>query len=274
MRLTPRQVRLVKEAVSRHFGAQAHVWAFGSRVDDSRRGGDFDFYVETDLVDADEIFDRKLEPLAELHATSDFEGEKIRHPDQIRATRSLPAHLLHCAAGGYPPVRTIEELRAALNECEHHGTVLREARAEIGTNRFSAESVEQIASATLRLLDQSAYRFGKLQDRLGLRVLPAILDLSEEPLPESTPFAEKPQRLERLGAIPSAHEWRVLRELRNQLAHEYADAPALKAAALNRLVDGVDRLLAICQHLLDYSAKRGWSTAHARDVPPSARDKT
>ncbi|MFZ0257320.1 MAG: nucleotidyltransferase domain-containing protein [Gammaproteobacteria bacterium] len=77
MRLTQAQIRLVKDAVARHFGATARVFLFGSRLDDARRGGDFDFYVETDLNDPKTVIDRKLELLAELHATPAFEGEKI-----------------------------------------------------------------------------------------------------------------------------------------------------------------------------------------------------
>ena len=77
MRLTPSQTKLVKEAVTRHFGTQAKIWVFGSRTDDSRRGGDFDFHVETDLDDPAEVIDRKLGLLAQLHASPDFEGEKI-----------------------------------------------------------------------------------------------------------------------------------------------------------------------------------------------------
>jgi len=77
MRLTETQIRLVKEAVTQHLGPAARVWLFGSRIDDSRRGGDFDFYVETDLDDPAEVIDRKLELLAQLHATPDFEGEKV-----------------------------------------------------------------------------------------------------------------------------------------------------------------------------------------------------
>ncbi|WP_200238756.1 hypothetical protein [Thiohalocapsa halophila] len=127
--------------------------------------------------------------------------------------------------------------------------MLREAREEIGATHFTAATVQHLTSDRLRILDQLAYRFGKLQDTLGLRVLPGILDLSEEPFLDATPFAQKLQRLERLGAIPSVDQWRLLRELRNQLAHEYIDAPSLKAAALTRFITGVEDMLTVWRHV-------------------------
>ncbi len=45
--------------------------------DNDRRGGDFDFYIETDLTDADLLFDRKLKLLVDLHASPAFADEKI-----------------------------------------------------------------------------------------------------------------------------------------------------------------------------------------------------
>jgi predicted nucleotidyltransferase len=77
MRLSARQVQTIKTAVVRHFGPATRVWVFGSRVDDKARGGDYDFYLETDLSDPDEIIARKLKLLADLHASPDFEDEKI-----------------------------------------------------------------------------------------------------------------------------------------------------------------------------------------------------
>ena len=47
MRLTPTQHKHILQATHQNFGADATVWLFGSRVDDARRGGDVDLYVET-----------------------------------------------------------------------------------------------------------------------------------------------------------------------------------------------------------------------------------
>jgi predicted nucleotidyltransferase len=46
MRLTPEQAAIIRSAAAEVFGSDARVWLFGSRVDDSKRGGDIDLYVE------------------------------------------------------------------------------------------------------------------------------------------------------------------------------------------------------------------------------------
>jgi len=53
MRLTPAQIERIRSAVADLVGAQATVRLFGSRLDDSARGGDVDLLVEV------------VEPLAE-----------------------------------------------------------------------------------------------------------------------------------------------------------------------------------------------------------------
>ncbi len=133
---------------------------------------------------------------------------------------------------------------AALAECGLHASVLSEAAHNLPA-AFAADQVAAIGVEQRRLLDQAAYRFMKLQDTLGEKVLPAILDLTMDPLPPEASFAERLQRLERLGAIPSATGWRQLREVRNSLAHEYPDHPELQAAALTRFVRGLADCLAL-----------------------------
>ena len=55
MRLTDQQRAIIRATVAETFGARADVWLFGSRVDDSKRGGDIDLLIETDQVDVDAI---------------------------------------------------------------------------------------------------------------------------------------------------------------------------------------------------------------------------
>lgn len=105
---------------------------------------------------------------------------------------------------------------------------------ELGDICFTTDSVVAIPREVRRLLDRLAYRFAKLQDTLGERCLSGISSLTEEPLAPTAAFAEKLQRLERLWAISSAESWRELREIRNQIAHEYIDQPPMKGASLNR----------------------------------------
>ena len=48
MRLTTEQTDLIKKAANRVLGVPSRIWLFGSRADDTRRGGDIDLLVETD----------------------------------------------------------------------------------------------------------------------------------------------------------------------------------------------------------------------------------
>lgn len=50
MRMSTEQAELAVRVIRKYF-ADAAVWLFGSRVDDSRKGGDFDFYIETAQTD-------------------------------------------------------------------------------------------------------------------------------------------------------------------------------------------------------------------------------
>lgn len=47
MRLNAYQTELILSTVRRHFGAGASVAVFGSRLDDTARGGDVDLLVDT-----------------------------------------------------------------------------------------------------------------------------------------------------------------------------------------------------------------------------------
>jgi len=47
MRLTPEQITLIRQTTQEIFGSDARVRLFGSRLDDTARGGDIDLLVES-----------------------------------------------------------------------------------------------------------------------------------------------------------------------------------------------------------------------------------
>lgn len=48
MRLTEKERKLICEAFLQNFGKNDHLWLFGSRVNDTKKGGDIDLYIETE----------------------------------------------------------------------------------------------------------------------------------------------------------------------------------------------------------------------------------
>jgi len=49
MRISERERTVIRDAVRAFFGEDAVVYLYGSRMDDTRRGGDIDLYIETRL---------------------------------------------------------------------------------------------------------------------------------------------------------------------------------------------------------------------------------
>jgi len=67
MRITELQRGVIKQTVLKYFGTGSELRLFGSRVDDSARGGDIDLYVEPEIQEVDAIMEAKLGTLRVLH---------------------------------------------------------------------------------------------------------------------------------------------------------------------------------------------------------------
>jgi len=105
-------------------------------------------------------------------------------------------------------------------------------------------------------VDAFVSRFGRLQDTIGDRLLPALLAALGEP---PAAAIDNLDRAERLKLIDSADDWLATRRLRNQMIHEYVEDLTILASALQTghwfvpvLTDTAHRLIAEMQ-------KRGWA---------------
>ena len=53
MRIEAQEAQIIKKAVLDHFGVDSSVYLFGSRADDTKRGGDIDLLIESDIDEVD-----------------------------------------------------------------------------------------------------------------------------------------------------------------------------------------------------------------------------
>ena len=148
------------------------------------------------------------------------------------------------------------KLKPALQECGQH--VRRLLAAYEDARVFPALQPGQHTALTdeqVRVLDQLVFRFGKLQDAMGLRLIPALLRLVQE-WRDAEPFLDKLNRAEKLGMLPSVNTWQRLRELRNQTAHEYPNQPERVIDNLRHLVAEVPALAGVYEALRSYARER------------------
>ncbi len=65
MRLKKEDIKSIKRITKECFGVNAQIYLFGSRVDNKKRGGDIDLYIETKMKE--NIFEQKLKMIRMLH---------------------------------------------------------------------------------------------------------------------------------------------------------------------------------------------------------------
>ncbi|MCH8538856.1 MAG: hypothetical protein LAT66_13925 [Alkalimonas sp.] len=139
--------------------------------------------------------------------------------------------------------------------CQTHAERLRWAMNELEQRKpFTPETLGKLSQLELAIFDQFIVRFSKLQDAMGAKLLPAILELTHEE-GELASFIDKLHRLEKIGALSSSNQWLKLREMRNQFAHDYPDDPEIQASLLSKAFDMATVLLNELEHVLSFAEK-------------------
>ncbi|WP_394170583.1 hypothetical protein [Saccharospirillum alexandrii] len=133
-------------------------------------------------------------------SNSSFEALQQRLSFLGRVVRKEIQHLNYSEQRAFAKPITIDKVRS------------------MATDEAFAERVEAYTS-----------RFCRLQDTVGDRLLPSWLTaLGEQP----RAAIDNLDKAERLGVLESADQWLMIRQLRNQMMHEYIEVPEILANAL------------------------------------------
>jgi hypothetical protein len=132
-------------------------------------------------------------------------------------------------------------LQQARRTCRSHAEALGDALADIALRAFVPADLESLAKADRRLLDQFAYRYTRLQDDMGARLMPAVLTALGEDI-VALPALDRFNRLEQLGWLPSADEWMELRQVRNPFTHDYPESAEERFERFQTALAAAERL--------------------------------
>jgi len=118
-------------------------------------------------------------------------------------------------------------LRVTEKECAH----LLDTDQRLFGNLFTIEDAQKIASDPIlaERLDAFVSRFGRLQDTVGDKLLPALLTALAE---KTGPAIDNLDKAEKFGFLESVDVWMEMRKLRNQMVHEYIEDLTVLTSAL------------------------------------------
>lgn len=142
-----------------------------------------------------------------------------------------------------------ERLQREFEVCDKHILRINEALEELSsTLPLTTESYAQLSSEQIRCIDQFIFRFSKLQDAMGAKIFRYILEYLDEDV-TSLPMRDILNRLEKYKFLPDANEWIYIRELRNEIAHDYPLMENDVVHILNELFSKVNTMYGIYDKL-------------------------
>lgn len=115
---------------------------------------------------------------------------------------------------------------------------------------LSIESYLELNDIEMSFVDQLIFRFSKLQDTMGEKVFPGILSLSKEDVKRKT-FIDILNRLEELEVVDKT-QWLKLREIRNDIAHEYSFNTDQIVESIMAIYDASDELVNIYRDVFSF----------------------
>ncbi len=241
MRLTTFEIQSILNTFYEVFG-DGKVYLFGSRLDETKKGGDIDLYF--DVESKENLHKKKIDFLVKLQEK--IGEQKIDIVFAKDASRSIEKEIL-----GTKMELNIDKIKLEkyFHECDKHIQLIKGAYADIISKiPLNAKDYIELDKDSVQALDQYIFRFSKLQDTMGDKVFKLIFSFYNDTT-EAVPFLDLLNRLEKLGYLDSAKEWVNLRKIRNDIAHQYDDEPEEASQAINNIVIQKEIIIRIYENL-------------------------
>lgn len=126
-------------------------------------------------------------------------------------------------------------LKQKIEVCDLHLFRMNQALKHIkGLYPFSKEMFPLKKYEDLTSMEMFTSRFSKLQDYMGGSLFPAYLQFLNENV-DNLSMIDRLNMLEKYGILENIEKWQYLRDLRNNLAHEYPNSFDMLATTMNEL---------------------------------------
>lgn len=226
MRLTMFEITTIQRNAANIFGDAVRVYLFGSRVDDTKKGGDIDLYIIPE--NKEYLLEKKIKFLNALNSA--LGEQKI---DVVIAKDPSRAIEKQAIATGIELNLTNLKLEKIFHECTKHLQRINEAHSDMSAFMpLTATHYENLSKDEVQAIDQYLFRFSKLQDSMGEKLFRLVVARFEENT-DKLSFLDIIKKTEKYLEMDIANEWLDLRNIRNHLAHEYEDDAIGMANSIN-----------------------------------------
>jgi predicted nucleotidyltransferase len=170
MRLTSFEITAITHSAKNIFGESAKVYLFGSRVDDTKKGGDIDLYVvsenQDNLVEKEIKFKTALDRVLGEQKIDVVIARDNQRPIEMQAIEN----------GIELNIETLK-LEKAIKECSKHLQRINEAYNDMQAFMpLTATKYESLSKDDVQAIDQYLFRFSKLQDSMGEKLFKLLVD--------------------------------------------------------------------------------------------------
>jgi predicted nucleotidyltransferase len=243
MRLTIKEQKAITSTFKEVFKS-GKIYLFGSRVDDTKKGGDIDLYIQVE--DTDNLTEKKIDFLVNLKRR--IGEQKIDVVISRDTTREIEKEALK---EGIMIDESKLRIQKYLNECNKHKLRIEKSFSKVkDIFPLSASKYEKLDDDEVEAIDQYLFRFAKLQDTLGDKLFKLVVSQYLDNIDQLT-FLDILNHLEKIEILEDINIWKRLRTIRNDISHQYDDEPQEMAEALNNIFAHKDELLSIFEKIED-----------------------